>query len=149
MRNVPMASVVLGSNLNGAPDKDARYDSFYLPDPFFLKPGETRTGVVVHLPPPLPFGTLFVNVLWPNGTPALRGARAFAEWNDSRAAFEHAASSSNRVALPLALGRSYEVSVDWFSEDRPVKYVDAKSKTTVQFDHDGQSVTLRLDGNRP
>ena len=106
--------------------------------------------MTLRLPEALPLATLQVEVLWPDGSPAIEGARAFAEGKGARAAFEHAAHRSNRVTLTLALHRRYDISVDWlYDKPRTFQLVEGDAPQSVNFTHDGQSVTLRLKNPRP
>lgn len=158
INNLPMGKIVLGANINGAPSKDERYDTVYAPGVqtlakariFTVKPTEKVTGVTLRLPPPLPFGYLYVDVQWSDGSPATGGARAKARWRESRAAFEDAPKSGNRVALPVALNRHYEISADWLS-DAPghFTFLTSKNPVPVDFAKDGQIVTIRLDAMPP
>jgi hypothetical protein len=58
------------------------------PTPYRLLPAAT-----------LAIRDLYVDVMWPDGTPAVDGARAFAEIGRARAAFEHSPKESNRVTM--------------------------------------------------
>ena len=78
-----------------------------------VQPGEHVNDLSLQLPRPLAFGDLYVDVTWPDGSPARGGARAFANWNGARADFKQAPKETNRVKLRLALKRNYEVRVDW------------------------------------
>ena len=110
-------------------------------------PREHLTGIALQLPPPLPLGELFVDVVWPDGKPARGGARAFAHWNGARAAFENAPESENRVKLRLALGRSYQVTADWLElGPGPSRHADDGPTRTVDFQASGQVVTLKVGG---
>lgn len=153
--NVPLGRVVLGANLRGAPSAEEPFDSTYVPGTqklaearvFSVLPREHLTGIVLQLPPPLPLGELFVDVVWPDGKPARGGARAFAHWNGARAAFENAPQFENRVKLRLALGRSYQVTADWLVA-RPERFshTDLGPAQTVDFQTSGQVVILKVGG---
>lgn len=154
--NVPVGRVVLGANLRGAPSAEEPFDSTYAPGTqklaearvFSLMPREHLTGIALQLPPPLPLGELFVDVVWPDGKPARGGARAFAHWNGARAAFENAPESGNRVKLRLALGRSYQVTADWLElGPGPSRHADDGPARTVDFQASGQVVTLKVGGS--
>jgi hypothetical protein len=155
VKNVPVGRVVIGANINSSPDSDAPFDTVYAPGApsvglarvFSVKADETVGGVTLQLPSPLPFATLFVDVLWPDGSPATQGARATADWKGHRSDFERAAKNSNRVLLHLALGREYEISADWLSDaNGRFSFVEGAEKKLVTFDHNGQTVELRLRG---
>lgn len=148
---VPAVRIVAGLNLDGAPSKREPYEAVYAPGHSPLSkaqvlnivPDARLTGISLQLPPPLPFGNLIVEVLWPDGSPAI-GARAFAESKGGRSAFESAPRQSHRVALPLALGRQYQISADWISSlAGRHRYVDSPA-TTVLFRADRQTVTIVL-----
>lgn len=116
---------------------------------FNLGPDETVADVDLRLPQPLAFGVLHVDVLWPDGSPATDGARAFA--NDARSAradFASAAWSSNRVDLRLALGREYRVRADRLSLGARFLFVES-NRRTVEFTRDGQIVEIRLREPKP
>jgi hypothetical protein len=104
----------------------------------------------LHLPKPLPFGDLYVEVKWPDGSPALGGARAWAEWKKAEAGFGGAPASTNRVKLRLALERRYEIRVDW-TDFKPGKFlfVEGAAPQTLDFTHDGQVVEMRLKNPHP
>jgi hypothetical protein len=108
-------------------------------------------GVTLQLPRPLPFRTLYVDVVWPDGSAAIQGARATAEFDGARAAFEDAPEATNRVALSLALGRIYDIEADWLNWDvgRPMLTVDGMAPVKVNFTQDGQVVQLKLRASRP
>jgi hypothetical protein len=156
VKNVPVARVLVGVNVNGSPHQSAPFDAVYAPGVatpegpwiFLVKPDEQVKAVVLRLPAPLPFARLHVKVLWADGTPAIEGVRASATWDGHNSAFESAATRSNRVELPLALGRTYQVSADLFYDrHRPYFYAKGVEQKTVLFTHDGQEVTLRLNRN--
>lgn len=156
--NVAVGRVVLAANLNGAPTAEMPFDSVYVPGTqnvsaarvFTIQPGQHITSVLLRLPGPLPFGDLYVDVKWPDGSPALGGARAFAEWNRARADFERAPPTTNRVRLRLALERTYEISVDWI-DAKPGRFlfVEGAAPQTLNFTRDGQTLELRLKAARP
>jgi hypothetical protein len=157
-RKVPVGRIVVGANINASPTLDEPYDPVYVPSAggiaaariFTVKPGEQVTGVILTLPKPLPFGSLFVDVLWPDASQATGGARAFANWTGRRSAFERAPAEGNRVKLPLALGRTYEISADWLSDkNRQFVVIGGEKSQSVVFIHDGQTVTIRLKEPRP
>jgi hypothetical protein len=156
--NVPIGKVAVAMNLDHAPTSAMPFDTAFAPgtqDPtaarvFDIHPGQQVTGVTFQLPPSLPFGDLYVDVKWPNGLRVSGGARAFAEWNGARAAFETAPALTNRVTLRLALGRKYEITVDWL-DAKPGKflYVDPAAPQTVEFLQPGQIIELHLKDPRP
>jgi len=157
VKNVPIGRVVVGANLNGAPDVSMPFDSTYVPGTsdlasarvFTLQPSQQVRGVVLTLPAPLRFAHMFVDILWPDGSPATGGARGFANWRGRRSAFERAPDDSNRVTLNLAVGRTYDISVDWLS-DRGGQFVviEGEASQPIAFTHDGQVATLRLKEER-
>jgi hypothetical protein len=157
--NVPVAQVVLAANLNGAPDTRMPFDPVYAPGVqrisearvFNLAANSHVKDVVIPLPAPLEFGNLYVDVLWPDGSPAKDGARATAEYDGSRADFQSALETTNRVKLSLALGRTYDVEADWFhwAVDERAFSVDGLVPVKVKFTKDGQVVQLRLKESRP
>jgi Carboxypeptidase regulatory-like domain len=151
--NVPVGRVVLAAKLDGAPDERMPFDAFFAPGTrdvvnaqvFALQADQQLTGVTLRLPEPLPFGDLFVDVKWPDGTAAVDGARAFSRWNGVRADSGLAPKGTNRVKLRLALNRKYEITVDWFSNNSLANhYVTGATPQTVDFARDGQTVELRL-----
>jgi hypothetical protein len=156
--NAPVGRVVLAANMNGAPTAEMPFDSVYVPGTqnvssarvFAIQPGQEITSVLLRLPRPLPFGDLYVDVKWPDGSPALGGARAFAEWNRARADFEQAPAITNRVKLRLALERPYEIRVDWI-DAKPGKFlfVEGAAPQTLDFTRDGQTLELQLKAPRP
>jgi len=156
--NAPMGRIVLAANLNGALTTEMPFDSVYVPGTrnvsearvFAIQPRQQMTGVSLRLPGALSFGDLYVDVKWPDGSPALGGARAFAEWNGARADFERAANATSRVKLRLALGRKYDIRVDWI-DAKPGKFlfVEGTSGQTLDFTRDGQTTELRLNAPRP
>jgi len=156
--NAPVGRIVLAANLNGAPTTRMPFDTVYVPGTqyvsaarvFAVQPGQQMTDVSLRLPEPLPFGNLYIDVKWPDGSPALGGARAFAEWNGARADFERAPNMSARVKLRLAFRRKYEVKVDWI-DVKPGKFllVEGVSPQTLDFTRDGQTVEFRLTAPRP
>jgi len=156
--NAPVGRIVLAANLKGAPTVEMPFDPVYVPGTqniskarvFAIQPGQQMTGVSLRLPRAVSFGDLYVDVKWPEGSPALDGARAFAEWNGARVDFQDAPNMSNRVKLRLALGRKYEIRVDWIN-DRPGKFlfVEGASRQTLDFTRDGQTTELRLRAPRP
>jgi hypothetical protein len=159
IERVPIGRIVLAANLHVAPTEQMPFDPYFVPGTyaaeaarvFSVRPGEAVTGVVLKLPKPLPFGSLYVDVVWPDGTPALGGARAFAETNGARADFERASMGSNRVKLRLALDRMYDVRVDWL-DSKPREYfwfVEGEDTKTLDFTRDGQVVELRLKSPKP
>jgi hypothetical protein len=155
--NVPIGRIVLAANLNGAPTTTMPFDSFFAPGTqdvskarvFTVQPGQEVTGVTLRLPRPLLFGGLYVRVYWPDGSPALDGARAFADWNGAQAGFERA-EAGNEVKLRLALNRKYQIRVDWLN-GKPGKFlfVEGGAPSTVDFTTDRQRVELRLKSARP
>jgi hypothetical protein len=156
--NVPVGRIVLAANLNGAPTSQMPFDPLYVPGTqrldsarvFSVQPGSDETGVQLRLPQPLPFGSLYVDVLWPDGTPAIDGARAFADIGRARADFEHCPKASNRVTLRLAVHRQYEVRVDWLdAKPGNFRLVDGGEPQKVDFMKDGQTVQLRLKAQKP
>jgi hypothetical protein len=156
--NVPFGRIVLAANLNGAPTTRMPFDPLYVPGTqrlesarvLSVQPGSNETGVQLRLPPPLPFGSLHVDVLWPDGTSAIDGARAFADFGRARADFEHSPKTSNRVTLRLALHRKYEVRVDWL-DAKPGNFslVEGGEPQNVDFMEDGQTIQLRLKTQKP
>jgi hypothetical protein len=156
--NVPVGRIVLAANLNGAPTVEMPFDAVYAPGTqdipaarvFAVQPGREVSGVSLRLPMALPFGDLYVDVKWPDGEPAIGGARAFAEWNGARADFESARKTTNRVTLRLALERRYEIRVDWI-DAKPGKFlfVEGAASQTLHFTRDGQTLELRLKAHRP
>jgi hypothetical protein len=156
--NAPVGRIVLAANLNGAPTSEMPFDAVYVPGTqdvsaarvFVIQPGHQVTGVSLRLPKPLPFGDFWVDVTWPDGSPAVGGARAFAEWNGARADFESAPNSTNRVKLRLALVRRYEIHVDWI-DTKPGKFlfVEGAASRTLDFKRNGQTLELRLKAPRP
>jgi hypothetical protein len=158
VRNVPAGEIVVGANINSSPTFEEPYDTVYVPAAasvdaarvFTLKPDDQVKGVILRLPQPLPFANLFVDVLWPDGSPATAGARAFAEWNGRRSALERAPVEGNRVRLPLALGRTYQISADWLSDrNHQFVLVGGEKNQSVAFSQEGQTVTIRLKETRP
>jgi hypothetical protein len=157
--NVPVAPVVLAANLNGAPSTRMPFDPVYVPgvqelsaaQVFRVPVNSVVAGVTLQLPRPLPFRTLYVDVVWPDGSAAIQGARATAEFDGARAAFEDAPEATNRVALSLALGRIYDIEADWLNWDvgRPMLTVDGMAPVKVNFTQDGQVVQLKLRASRP
>lgn len=156
--SVPSGRVVLAANLNRSPTADLPFDTVYAPGTLNLSearvvvvpPGEHLTGVSLQLPEALPFGDLFVDVLWPDGSPALGGAAAFADWNSVRAAVEHAPKSENRVKLRLALGREYEVQAAWSGEIDGRRYRGNTSvPQTINFTESGQTIQIYLKDRHP
>lgn len=157
IREVPIGPILLAVNLNGAPKTRMPFDPVYAPGTqdlrsarvFDLRPDEALEGVNLRLPPPLPFGVLRVDVLWPDGSPATDGARAVADdARSARADFARASPSSNRINLQLALGRKYVVSADWLS--RGAKFLVVESEPlAVEFTRDGQTVEIRLREPKP
>jgi hypothetical protein len=158
IENVPVGRIVLAANLNGAPTEEMPFDTVYAPGTqsasaarvFGIQPGQVIADVVLHLPKPLPFGDLYVEVKWPDGSPALGGARAWAEWKKAEAGFGGAPASTNRVKLRLALERRYEIRVDW-TDFKPGKFlfVEGAAPQTLDFTHDGQVVEMRLKNPHP
>ncbi len=157
INGVPTGPVVLAANMNGAPTKYMPFDPVYAPGTqemraaqvFNLGPDETVADVDLRLPQPLAFGVLRVDVLWPDGSPATDGARAFADdARSARADFANAARSSNRAGLRLALGRKYEVRADWLSVGARFLFVGSNPRT-VEFTRDGQIVEIRLREPKP
>ena len=102
------------------------------------------------MPTPLSFGDLYVDVKWPDGSLAVGGARATAELNGARADFKNASNSSNRVKLRLALGRKYDISVDWI-DAKPGRflYVKGAGPHALEFTRDGEIIELPLKDPRP
>jgi hypothetical protein len=159
IQRAPVGRIVLAANLNGAPTEQMPFDPYYAPGThrleaarlFFVKPGEDVTGVFLLLPKPLPFGDLYVDVMWPDGTPAVDGARAFASTNNANADFERAPSASNRVKLRVALNRKYRVHVDWldFKPREYFRFVEGGEPKTLDFTRNGQTIELRLKTPRP
>ncbi len=151
LEQLPLGPVVVGANLNGAPTQYKPYDPTYAPGPFNMKPGETRTGVVLKLPPPLPFGDLEVEVLWPDGTPARDTARASADLGEAHAGFADADPGSHIVRLPLALGRKYNIRAEWYrvTQNRRSVYLDPTPPQPVYFTRNGQRIAIRLTEPRP
>ena len=151
--NVPRGKVVLAANLKGAPTAEMPFDPVYAPGTqdlssarvFVVPPGEHVNDLSLKLPRPLTVGELYVDVTWPDGSPARGGARAFADWNGARADFERAPNETNRVKLRLAVQRKYEIRVDWI-DAKPGKFlfVEGAATKTVEFTRDGQSLELRL-----
>lgn len=156
--NAPVGRIVLAGNLNGAPTPSHPFDPVFAPGTqdvsaariFAVQPGRQVTGVSVQLPKPLPFGDLFVDVKWPDGSPALGGARAVAYWNGTRAGSEWAPKETNRVKLRLALGRHYSIGADWI-DAKPGKflYVDEGRPLPLDFTRDGQVTEIRLESPHP
>ena len=148
---VPSGRILVGVKIESSPDDRLPFDTTYLPGVsyvgkarlFELTPAQQVTGAVFRLPKPLPFGRLLVDVEWPNGLPAI-GARAFAEWNGHQSAFEEAAAKTNRVTLPLALGRSYSIGADWIGIGPESKFVEGAETKSMYFTRDGQQVKIRL-----
>jgi hypothetical protein len=145
LHNVPVGRVVV---MASAPS-----DAVYAPgttEPtsariFILRPGEQVRGVALNLPRHSRLGKLFVDVQWPDGSPATGGAGAFATRYGQRNAFERAPKAGGRVTLSLAVGRTYDISVNWFSDEKgQIEFVEGASSQTVDFSHDGQAVTLTL-----
>jgi hypothetical protein len=157
--NVPVGRVVVAANLNGAPTSDMPFDTVYAPGTqevtrarvFEIRPGQELTGVALQLPPPLLFGDLYVDVQWPDGSPASGGARANASWNGANADFQDAPSDGNRVKLRLAVGRTYEVGGDWlyWRLGQRFLYVKGAHRRTLDFKRDGQVIKVRLEASRP
>jgi hypothetical protein len=156
--NAPVGRIVLAANLNGAPTTEMPFDSVYVPGTrnvsearvFAIQPGQQMTGVSLRLPGALAFGDLYVDVKWPDGSPALGGARAFAASNGARVDFQRAPDATNRVKLRLALGRKFDIWVDWL-DAKPGKFlfVDGASRQTLDFTRNGQTTELRLKAPRP
>ena len=156
--NVPVGRVLLAANLSGAPTASMPFDTVYAPGTeniagarvFAIQRDAQVTGVSLRLPRSLPFGDLYVDVMWPDGTPALGGARAWARWNGAEAGFEPAPSATNRVKLRLALERKYEIQVEWI-DAKPGKLlsVEGAELRTLDFTRDGQILELRLKTPRP
>jgi hypothetical protein len=156
--NAPAGRIVLAANLNGAPTVEMPFDPVYVPGTqdvqsarvFDIPPGQKTTGVSLQLPKPLAFGTLYVDVKWPDGSPAVGGARASADWKGARADFESAPAADNRVKLRLALGREYKIRADWI-DAKPGKFlfVEGASPESLEFMQDGQTTELRLKAPRP
>jgi hypothetical protein len=156
IHRVPIGRIVVAANLMGVPTKEMPFDPYYVPGThavegaqvFSVKPDDAVTGLALRLPKPLPFGSLYVDVVWTNGTPARNGARAFAEANGARADVERAPMGSNRVTLKLALDRTYDVRVDW-TDKHGKGWVEGKDTKTLDFTRDGQVVELRLKSPQP
>jgi hypothetical protein len=156
--NAPMGQIVLAANLNGAPTAAMPFDPVYAPGTqdvsaarvLTIQPGQQMTDVSLRLPKSLSFGDLYVDVTWPDGSPALGGARAFAEQGGARADFEGAPNATNRVKLRLALARKYEIRVDWI-DAKPGKFlfVEGVGPQILDFTRDGQITELRLKVPRP
>ena len=156
--NVPVGRIVLAANLNGAPTVNMPFDAVYVPGTqntrsariFAIQPGQQLTGISLRLPKPLRFGDAYVDVTWPDGSPALGGARAFAEWNGARADFERAPNSTNRVGLRVALKRRYSIRVDWI-DAKPGKFlfVEGAAPGTLDFTRDGQILKLQHKASHP
>lgn len=155
--NAPVGRIVLAANLNRAPTPERPFDPTYVPGTqdvsaarvFAIRPGQQVTDVSLRLPGSLPFGDLYVDVKWPDGSPALHGARAVAEWNGARADFQSAPKKTNRVKLRLALERRYKIKVDWADTIAGEFLVVEGEAQTVDFTRDGQMVGLPLKGKRP
>jgi len=155
--NVRSGKVVLAANLKAAPTAEMPFDSVYAPGTqdlssarvFVVQPGEHVNDLSLKLPHSLAFGDLYVDVTWPDGSPARGGARAFADWNGTRADFERAPIETNRVKLRLALHTNYEVRVDWI-DSKPGKFLFVEGAATkmVEFTRDGASLELRLKEGR-
>ena len=155
--DVPFGRIVVATNLNGAPTSGSPYEPFYVPGThvalaarvFTIKPNSQVTGVTLQLPKPLAFGDLYVDVKWPDGSPASEGARAFARNNGAYADNGRAPAASNRVKLRLALGRKYEIRIDWLN-DKPGKFLYVEGVTKIiDFTRDGIVTELRLNTIRP
>lgn len=157
LTDVPYGRIVIAVNLNGAPKSGTPYEAFYAPGThnalaarvFTIKPNSQVTGVTLQLPKPLAFYDLFVDVKWPDGSPALEGARAFASSNGAYADDGLAPAATNRVKLRLALGRKYKIRVDWLN-DKPGKFLHVEGETKIiDFNRDGIITELKLNTIRP
>ena len=157
LTDVPYGRIVVAANLNGAPKSGVPYEPFYAPGThnalaarvFTIKPNSQVTGVTLQLPKPLAFGDLFVDVKWPDGSPALEGARAFASSNGAYADDGRAPAATNRVKLRLALGRKYKIRVDWLN-DKSGKFLHVEGEVKIiDFTKDGIITELKLNTIRP
>jgi hypothetical protein len=152
--------VVVGVNLNSAPNRTYRFDPVYAPDstqslesakPFQLKPGAAVTGASIRMPDPLPFGDLYVEVLWPDGTPANGGAFASATADNGSRAGEAKAGDheTNRVRLELALNRDYSIRGIWLLFDPEYVRIEGESPAKIHFNRHGQTVRVTLKEKWP
>ena len=157
LTDVPYGRIVVAANLNGVPKKGMPYEPFYASGThnalaarvFTIKPNSQVTGVTLQLPKPLAFYDLFVDVKWPDGSPALEGARAFASSNGAYADDGLAPAATNRVKLRLALGRKYKIRIDWLN-DKPGKFLYVEGGTQIiDFTKDGIITELKLNTIRP
>jgi hypothetical protein len=157
IKNVPMGNIVLGINIGSAPTKNRPYPTTYAPGTsdqakariFTLKPGEKVIHADLRLPERLPFGDFIVEVQWSDGSPVTTGVSVRALWNGRSAGFEEARSSPH-IRLPLALGRTYDVTATVTSIRDGGLYSSAKATAkAVHFTRDGQILTVRVEQTPP
>ncbi|MBY0506068.1 MAG: carboxypeptidase-like regulatory domain-containing protein [Bryobacteraceae bacterium] len=157
LENIPTGPVIIGANVNRVPNDFEPFDPVFATSPtnagggrvFSLDPRQHVTNAVLRMLPPLRYGQLFVEVKWADGTPAT-GARAFAKVGAQESTHATAPSGSSRVALSLPLGRAYHIYADWqfWNPPRTLR-VDGPTAELVAFQHDGQTITIRLHGKKP
>ncbi|MFN7921446.1 MAG: carboxypeptidase-like regulatory domain-containing protein [Bryobacteraceae bacterium] len=155
--NAPVGRIVLAANLNGAPTPRMPFDPYYAPGVqqmsqarvFDFKPGENLDGVTLRLPPPLPFADLYVDVVWPDGTPAVDMARAVADWGNARAAYETAPNGSRRVKLRLVPRRKYKIRASWIHDSGERFLYVGSTAEALDFTKAGQVMTIPLKSPRP
>lgn len=153
MRNVPVGRIVLGANLSGVPQRRMPFLPVYVPGTgnisearvFTVKPNEEIGNIELRLPRPLPFGELFVTVLWADGSPVLRGAVVQAQEGKVDVGIERT-SDPAPVRVPLAIGRRYNLAVRGRLSQR---YDSPVTDRSVEFTHHGQTLEVRLDAQAP
>lgn len=154
--DAPVGKILIGANIDSSPTIQLPINPTFLPGVADASkaliiepsPGNSVDELYFKLPEPLPFGRLFVDVEWSNGSPA-HGARAFAEWNGDQSAFDEAAPKTNRVTLPIALGRNYSIGANWIGIGPESKFIEGVEPKSIYFARDGQRVRIRLNGPDP
>jgi len=153
LAKLPVARIVVGSNIGGVPTRKLPYDPVHSPGTstpanarmFYLRTEEHADNVILRLPPLYPFGELLVDVVWPDGKPAVGGARARVWWNGHEVDEEGAGWGTNRISLFVPLGKNYQITADWtYFENPATHYVAPGEPTSVLFAKSGQQATARL-----
>lgn len=156
LKRVAASTFVLGVNIGSAPTDREPYRTTFYPGVkaptsarrFIFQPNANVSGLVLRLPPPLIKRTVRVRVYWADGTPVKTEARASADHQEKRAAFENA-TAGNVVELPLLEGLDYTISADWFSTSgAPVHYVTSE-EVHLSAGKGPATIDIRLKRNKP
>ncbi|MCC6538524.1 MAG: hypothetical protein IT162_13290 [Bryobacterales bacterium] len=158
LERVPLGFFLVGANIDGVPRASEPFDPVYAPGTqdrtrarlFEVKPKSQIRDVELRMSPPVPLGSLHVDVLWPDGTPATNIPRVEALIGTRRASLADAHDDGNTIKLHLALGRTYRLLGSWLAPaPDPFIHLPWTTGPTIRFTRDGQRAVIRLKDAKP